>query len=66
MRPPRFSQKIYTKKELIGLYVELMKKANEWAGEDVDQWIVGSWIDAAIDIVRYTVGNFKTLDYFFD
>lgn len=66
MKPPRFSQKIYTKKELIELHKELMKIANKWAEEDVDQWIVGSWIDAAIGIVRYMVGSFKALDYFFD
>ncbi|MEM4489225.1 MAG: hypothetical protein QXK88_10625 [Desulfurococcaceae archaeon] len=66
MRPPRFSQKIYTKKELIELHKELMRKANDWAMEDVDQWIVGSLVDAAIGIVHYKVGDFRTIDYFFD
>lgn len=66
MRPPKFTQKFFTKEELIELYKELMRKANSWAEEDVEQWIVGSWVDAAIGIVNFYVGNFRTLDYFFD
>ncbi|MEM3975004.1 MAG: hypothetical protein QW320_11605 [Ignisphaera sp.] len=66
MKRPKFSQKYFTKKELVELYKDLMKRANDWAIEDVDQWIIGSLIDAAIGIVNYQMGSFRTIDYFFE
>lgn len=57
--------KLFTKNELISMYKELMKKANLWCEDEAaEQWIVGSFVDAAIGLVFYETMGYKSLDYF--